>query len=73
MKGRFYPSKIYNPGQNSLAKRILFPYFPKDCPMSTLYKILRTLVPSPTSMLLFSIISLRRNASNIDIGERGVV
>ena len=66
-----------NPGQNSLAKRILFPYFSKYCPKSTLYKILRTLVPPPTSMLLFSVKSLRRNmficANNIDIEERGVI
>ena len=37
-----HPTRIfYNPGQNSLAKRILFPYFPKYCPMFTLYKIAR--------------------------------
>ena len=48
----------YYPGQNSLAKCILFPYFPSHAHMSTLYKIFGTLFPPPTSMLLFLIKSL---------------
>ena len=69
--------RYYNPGQNSLAKRILFTYFSKYCSMPTLNKILRTLVPPPTSMLLFSMKSLPRNmficANNLDIRERGAI
>ena len=64
-----------NPAQNSLAKHILFTCFFKYYPMRTLYIILRTLVPPPTSMLLISMKSFRRNmficANNIHNGERG--
>ena len=49
---------MYNPGQNSLAKCILFFYFQSHAHMSTLYKIFGTLFPPPTSMLLFLIKSL---------------
>ena len=66
---------IYNPGQNSLAKCILFPYFPSHAHTSTLYKILGTLFPPPISMLLFLIKSLHEKksfaANNIDIGGEG--
>ena len=49
-----------NPGQNSLAKCILFSYFPSHAHMSTLYKLFATLFPPPTSMLLFLIKSLAK-------------
>ena len=74
---RLIPACNYNPGQNILAKRTLFPYFCKYFPTPTMDKLLRTLVPPPTSTLLFSIKSLRTNmficVNNIDIGERGVI
>ena len=67
---------MYNPGQNSLAKCILFSYFPSHAHMSTLCKIFGTLFPPPTSMLLLLIKSLGKKNSfatnNIDIGGRRI-
>ena len=68
---------IYNPGQNSLAKHILFSFFSKYSHLCTFYKMLGTLIPPPTSMLLYLVKPLRVNmficADNIDIGGRGVI
>ena len=74
---RWQMRKKYNPGQNSLAKHILFSFLSKSSHLYVFYTKSAPLVAPPKSMLLYLHKPLCINmficANNIDIGGRGAI